>query len=112
MQGDVTRIMEMSDFERRKIIDEIAGVSEFDHKKTQSLSQLDVVRERVEREAAGPPRAGQAGERAEVVTDARAGYEKWQNDLTFYQNCRAAAQSHAGCPAGRRSATSPAPGER
>ena len=27
MQGDVTRIMEMSDNERRKIIDEIAGVS-------------------------------------------------------------------------------------
>ena len=34
-QGDVTRIMEMSDFERRKIIDEIAGVSEFDTKKQQ-----------------------------------------------------------------------------
>ena len=40
MQGDVTRIMEMSDNERRKIIDEIAGVSEFDTKKQQSLSDL------------------------------------------------------------------------
>ena len=50
MQGDVTRIMEMSDNERRKIIDEIAGVSEFDIKKQQSLSELDVVRERIERE--------------------------------------------------------------
>ena len=50
MQGDVTRIMEMSDFERRKIIDEIAGVSEFDQKKQQSLSELDIVRERIERE--------------------------------------------------------------
>ena len=50
MQGDVTRIMEMSDNERRKIIDEIAGVSEFDTKKQQSLSELDVVRERIERE--------------------------------------------------------------
>ncbi|MEM2124746.1 MAG: AAA family ATPase, partial [Methanolinea sp.] len=28
MQGDITRIIEMSDFERRKIIDEIAGVAE------------------------------------------------------------------------------------
>ena len=50
MQGDVTRIMEMSDFERRKIIDEIAGVAEFDSKKAQSLSELDIVRERIERE--------------------------------------------------------------
>ena len=50
MQGDVTRIMEMSDFERRKIIDEIAGVSEFDTKKQQSLAELDIVRERIERE--------------------------------------------------------------
>ncbi len=50
MQGDVTRIMEMSDFERRKIIDEIAGVSEFDAKKQQALAELDVVRLRIERE--------------------------------------------------------------
>ena len=50
MQGDVTRIMEMSDFERRKIIDENTGVSEFEMKKQQSLSELDAVRERVERE--------------------------------------------------------------
>ena len=50
MQGDVTRIMEMSDFERRKIIDEIAGVSEFDTKKQQSLAELEIVRERIERE--------------------------------------------------------------
>ena len=33
MQGDVTRITEMTPFERRKLIDEIAGVSEFDEKK-------------------------------------------------------------------------------
>ncbi|HIH85817.1 MAG TPA: AAA family ATPase, partial [Methanoculleus sp.] len=36
MQGDVTRIMEMSDTERRKIIDEIAGVAEFDQKREQA----------------------------------------------------------------------------
>jgi chromosome segregation ATPase len=42
MQGDVTRIMEMSDFERRKIIDEIAGVAEFDQKKEQSLRELEL----------------------------------------------------------------------
>ena len=50
MQGDITRIIEMSDFERRKIIDEIAGVSEFDAKKDQAIRELEVVRERIERE--------------------------------------------------------------
>lgn len=50
MQGDVARIMEMSDFERRKIIDEIAGVSEFDLKREQSMAELEVVRWRIERE--------------------------------------------------------------
>ena len=50
MQGDITRIIEMSDFERRKILDEIAGVAEFDAKKDQAISELEVVRERIERE--------------------------------------------------------------
>ncbi len=49
MQGDVTRIIEMTPTERRKIIDEIAGVAEFDEKKEQAISELDVVRERIER---------------------------------------------------------------
>ncbi|RQD82743.1 MAG: chromosome segregation protein SMC, partial [Methanocalculus sp. MSAO_Arc2] len=40
MQGDVARIMEMSDLERRKIVDEIAGVSEFDQKREQSMAEL------------------------------------------------------------------------
>jgi len=50
MQGDITRIMEMGDLERRKIIDEIAGVAEFDQKREKALSELEVVRERIERE--------------------------------------------------------------
>lgn len=49
MQGDVTRIIEMTVTERRKIIDEIAGVSEFDEKKDQAHNELEIVRERVER---------------------------------------------------------------
>ncbi len=49
MQGDVTRIIEMTVTERRKIIDEIAGVAEFDDKKEQALNELEIVRERIER---------------------------------------------------------------
>ena len=94
MQGDVTRIMEMSDFERRKIIDEIAGVSEFDAKKQQALAELDVVRLRIEREEL---LLVELGKRAHELKKERAHaleYQKWQKELSFYQNCRAAAQLH------------------
>jgi len=49
LQGDVTRIIEVSPLERRKIIDEIAGVAEFDRRRDRALDELDVVRERVDR---------------------------------------------------------------
>ncbi len=49
MQGDVTRITEMTPTERRKLIDEIAGVAEFDEKKDRAYSELDTVREQIER---------------------------------------------------------------
>jgi len=94
MQGDVTRIMEMSDFERRKIIDEIAGVSEFDLKKQQSLAELDIVRERIEREELLllelTKRANELKREREHALE----YQKWQKDLSYYQNCRSAAQLH------------------
>jgi chromosome segregation protein len=94
MQGDVTRIMEMSDFERRKIIDEIAGVSEFDTKKQQSLSELDVVRERIEREELLlielTKRANELKKEREHALE----YQKWQKELAYYQGCRSAAQLH------------------
>ncbi len=49
MQGDVTRIIEVSDVERRKIIDEIAGTAEFDDKTDKALAELEIVRERIDR---------------------------------------------------------------
>jgi chromosome segregation protein len=94
MQGDVTRIMEMSDFERRKIIDEIAGVSEFETKKQQALSELDVVRERIEREEILlielTKRANELKKEREHALE----YQKWQKELGFFQGCRSAAQLH------------------
>jgi len=49
MQGDVTRIAEMSPFQRRKIIDDIAGISEFDEKKEKALQELEVVKSNIEK---------------------------------------------------------------
>jgi len=94
MQGDVTRIMEMSDFERRKIIDEIAGVSEFDTKKQQALSELDVVRERIEREELLLIELAKRANELKKEREQALEYQKWQKELAFFQGCRSAAQLH------------------
>jgi len=94
MQGDVTRIMEMSDFERRKIIDEIAGVSEFETKKQQSLAELEIVRERIEREELLLIELTKRVNELKREREHALEYQKWQKDLAYFQNCRAAAQLH------------------
>lgn len=51
MQGDVTRIVTMTPTERRKIIDEIAGVAEFDHRVQQASKELEKVNEQEDKSA-------------------------------------------------------------
>jgi len=43
VQGDTTRVIEMSPIERRQIIDELAGLQEFDAKKEEALKALQKV---------------------------------------------------------------------
>jgi chromosome segregation protein len=50
MQGDVTSIISMSTVERRKILDELAGVAEFDRKIDLAQIELQKVQEAVEKE--------------------------------------------------------------
>src|SRR3989339_1161805 len=49
MQGDVTGIINMTPFERRKILDEIAGVAEFDRRIEQAKKELETVEDRVDK---------------------------------------------------------------
>ncbi len=49
MQGDVTSITNCSSNERRKIIDEIAGVADFDRRIEQATNELSTVEQRVEK---------------------------------------------------------------
>ncbi|PSP37176.1 chromosome segregation protein SMC [Halobacteriales archaeon QH_7_65_31] len=51
MQGDVTEIITMSPYARRGIIDEIAGVAEFDAKKEDAFTELETVQERIDEAA-------------------------------------------------------------
>jgi chromosome segregation protein len=91
MQGDITRIIEMSDFERRKIIDEIAGVAEFDAKKDQAIQELEVVRERIEREEMLLHELGQRLDELAREREQALKYREWQEQLRGFESCRAAA---------------------
>jgi chromosome segregation protein len=46
-QGDVTKIVEMDGEQRRKVIDEISGIAEFDEKKLKAEKELAKIEERV-----------------------------------------------------------------
>ncbi|CAI48699.1 chromosome segregation protein Smc [Natronomonas pharaonis DSM 2160] len=48
MQGDVTEIITMTPGSRREIIDEIAGVAQFDAKKEDAFEELGTVQERID----------------------------------------------------------------
>ncbi len=92
MQGDVTRIMEMSDLDRRRMIDEIAGVAEFDSKKEQALTELEQVRARIEREEL---LLADLAARIEELKEAREGavkYQKLQAELDYFRAARQVAQ--------------------
>lgn len=47
-QGDITELINRTPMQRRQIIDEIAGVAEFDQKKARAQEELETVRERIE----------------------------------------------------------------
>ncbi|NYT05608.1 MAG: chromosome segregation protein SMC [Methanomicrobiales archaeon] len=91
MQGDITRIMEMSDLERRRIIDEIAGVAEFDKKKEQSLAELEVVRERIEREELLLRELTLRLDELKNEREEALKYRTWQEKLAYFRNCHSVA---------------------
>src|SRR3989344_2364852 len=47
VQGDITRVIEMSPKHRRQIIDEVAGLAEFEEKKAEAIQKLEKVEERI-----------------------------------------------------------------
>ncbi|UXM84568.1 chromosome segregation protein SMC [Methanococcus aeolicus] len=49
LQGDLIRLIEMSPRERRKTIDEISGIAEYDEKKEKALRELENAREYIDK---------------------------------------------------------------
>ena len=68
MQGDVTEIITMTAGARREIIDEIAGVAQFDAKKADAFGELETVQERVDE---AELRIGEKRERLDRLADER-----------------------------------------
>ncbi len=95
MQGDVTQIISMSSIERRRIIDEIAGVAEFDDRKQKALGELELVRQQIERvdiilEEVRTQLEKLAGERDQALKYQALKARKKPNlkVISFYQNSR------------------------
>ena len=47
LQGEITKIIKMTPRERRTIIDEVAGVAEYEERKQEALKELDAVEEKI-----------------------------------------------------------------
>ncbi|MEM5882184.1 MAG: AAA family ATPase [Candidatus Aenigmatarchaeota archaeon] len=47
LQGDVTRIVEMSESERREIIDQLSGIYEYNQKKEKAMQDLEKIEQRL-----------------------------------------------------------------
>ena len=92
MQGDVTEIINMTPYQRRGIIDEIAGVAEFDEKKEAAYEELDTVEDRI---GEADLRIGEKQDRLDQLADERETalqYQDLRDELEEYRGFRKASE--------------------
>ena len=92
MQGDVTELINMTPRARREIIDEIAGVAEFDTKKADAFEELAVVEERIDE---AELRVEEKETRLEQLADERETalqYQELREERETYEGYRRAAE--------------------
>lgn len=92
MQGDINRIIEMSDMDRRKVIDEIAGVAEFDTKKQLAFEELNIVRAKIDLETALLEEQKQRLIKLEKERETALNYSFWQDKRNHLLKCLHAAE--------------------
>lgn len=92
MQGDINRIIEMSDLDRRRIIDEIAGVAEFDQKKALANEELERVRIKIQEQNAHLEELTVRLTLLEKQRIQALRYRTLQEHLKHLTHCRAAAR--------------------
>ena len=92
MQGDVTEIITMTPGSRRTIIDEIAGVAQFDAKKEDAFEELETVQDRVsEAELRIEEKEGRL-ERLEDERETALEYKELKAEKEEYEGYRKAAE--------------------
>ncbi|MGZ0747732.1 chromosome segregation protein SMC [Haloparvum sp. AD34] len=92
MQGDVTEIINMTPYQRRGIIDEIAGVAEFDAKKEDAFEELETVQERIDE---ADLRIGEKEDRLDQLADERETalqYQEYRDEKEEYEGYLKAAE--------------------
>jgi len=92
MQGDVTEIINMTPRQRRGIVDEIAGVAEFDAKKEDAFAELETVEERIDE---ADLRIDEKRDRLDQLADERETalqYESYREEKTEYEGYLKAAE--------------------
>ncbi|GAB3018565.1 chromosome segregation protein SMC [Natronobiforma cellulositropha] len=92
MQGDVTEIINMTPYLRRGIIDEIAGVAEFDAKKEDAFGELEIVSERIDE---AELRIGEKRTRIDQLADERRSamrYRRLRREKDEYEGYRKASE--------------------
>lgn len=81
LQGDVTEVIEMGPIERREIIDEISGISEFEEKRHKAQRELLTVEERLKESSIILNEKETQLKKLEVERIAAEEYSKYANDL-------------------------------
>jgi len=92
MQGDVTEIINMTPRVRREIIDEIAGVAEFDEKKADAFEELSTVEDRIDE---AELRIDDKADRLDQLSDERETalqYQELREQKATYESYRKAAE--------------------
>ena len=92
MQGDVTEIIAMTPNSRREIIDEIAGVAEFDAKKADAFEELETVQDRVDEAELRIDEKRDRLEQLEAERDSALEYKELREEKDKYEGYLKAAE--------------------
>lgn len=80
-QGDVNHLVEMDSVQRRKILDEISGIKEFDEKRAKALKELERVGEKIREAEILLTEKGNVMEKLRTDRDAALEYNKLAEEL-------------------------------
>ncbi|MBI4168100.1 MAG: chromosome segregation protein SMC [Candidatus Aenigmarchaeota archaeon] len=81
LQGDVTQIIEMDPIERRSVIDEIAGIKEYDEKKAKSEKEFEKVEQKLKEVGVVLKERDETYKKLEQERDAALKYQNMTNEL-------------------------------